>query len=141
MIWLELIDDSFIWILESDFSQGELISIYQTEGLSYSYHQYLLIKTTPRTPISSVAEVQHWITGVINFKWCAIRQLMTITKNKLILSTSPLFLRCFFCLSPEIKRVLTMFVNHSSGSLLVGENGDFKIMFTKQNISSLNVFE
>ena len=33
-----------------------------------------------------------------------------------------------------------MFVNHSSGSLLVPENGDFKIMFTKQNISELNVF-
>ena len=62
-------------------------------------------------------------------------KLMTNPKNKVILSTFLVFVKSFFCLSTEIKRVLTMFVNHSSGSLLVPENGDFKIMFTKQNIS------
>ena len=78
------------------------------------------------------------LPGIINIQFCELFQLMTQPKNKLILSTSPVFVKSFFCLSTGIKRVLTMFVNHSSGSLLVRENGDFKIMFTKQNISERN---
>ena len=77
---------------------------------------------------------------IINSKSSVIFKLMTNPRNKVILSTFLVFVKSFFCLSPEIKRVLTMFVNHSSGSLLVPENGDFKIMFTKQNISESNVF-
>ena len=131
-----------------------LISIYIRLGSVTAYHQYFLIKTTPISTISqfftllisSIAtlydklQLQSPNSIIINSKSSVLFKLMTHPKNKVILSTFLVFVKSFFCLSTEIKRVLTMFVNHSSGSLLVRENGDFKIMFTKQNISEPNVF-